>query len=614
MMKIIYGSFFMAAIVLTSCKQDEPKVVFAETSHLQIGGILGQGLDSSQNGRLKWFIQDQNSEAIRIFHNDSARKSPSRGWKGECAGKWLYAASRCAIRTHDTIIRNHIKDVAGFLISQQGPDGYIGTFNDSARFTGNPVKPNQTYDLWMCGYIMQGLMEAYKLLHDTACLSATKKLGDLCIATYQKGNKKIVNAGPFGGTASACILEHFADLYDLTHEKRYLDFAEFCLQELEARPGTELISRTLLNYDVSQINEGKMYEILHCYVGVAKLAHITGNETYLKMVQNAWNEVYTYHQNAAGAPCGGMGHHLECYNVRYMFSPYFHSETCAMMDWLRLNIELFGISGEAKYAEQIEKIAYNALLGAQFSDGYGWIYHSVMNGRRIRTDQFACCSSSGTVALEEIPPVIYTLNEDGVSVNIYTPSAISVNIKNTTIQFEQVTDYPFEGKISIKVEPEKETSFPLSLRIPYWTDSSEISINGKKMIAKGNTFYTISKSWKKGDVIEVEFPMNLRTVEKVYEYNQKGEYVDGSTWYTSVYRGPLLYATEWKDALRNPNTINVQKGFSASQMTLTATPEGYKGNAYELKLPDTSLVFVPYYQAAHRVDTSYHACWMKMKK
>ena len=79
-----------------------------------------------------------------------------------------------------------------------------------------------------------------------------------------------MDAGPFGGTGSACVMVNFVDLYQATGKKKYLDFAEFCLQGLEQRPGTEIITRTLLNYDAAQINEGKHYEMLDCYLGIAE--------------------------------------------------------------------------------------------------------------------------------------------------------------------------------------------------------------------------------------------------------------------------------------------------------------------------------------------------------
>jgi DUF1680 family protein len=297
-----------------------------------------------------------------------------------------------------------------------------------------------------------------------------------------------------------------------------------------------------------------------------------------------------------------------------MFSPYSHSETCAMMDWLRLNVELLKITGEARYADQIEKTAYNAMIGAQFPDGYGWIYHSVMNGRRTRTDKFACCSSSGSIVLEEVPQTIYSVNDEELRINIYSPSEATLSIGQDIVSVKQTTDFPFDGKISVSVDLEKETSFSLGIRIPGWLCDSCIVVDGKNVNVKPNTYYSITKKWKKGDQCIIEFPMKLWMDEKISEYNQLGDYLDGFTKYKALYRGPLLYAAEWKDTQKKPNSVAVSKTLSITDFKEISMPAGFMGKAYELQLPDTSILFVPYYEVAHRADTSYHACWLQIKK
>ena len=140
--------------------------VLQERSRVQVGGILGQALDSSANGRLKRFIQDEKSEAIRIYGRDRVRRSLSEGWKGECAGKWLVAASHCAMRTGDPEIVAHLRTVADFLTAQQDEEGYLGTYNEVRRFSATDKKPRQTFDLWMNAWVMQGLVGVWRLFGD----------------------------------------------------------------------------------------------------------------------------------------------------------------------------------------------------------------------------------------------------------------------------------------------------------------------------------------------------------------------------------------------------------------------------------------------------------------
>src|SRR5271157_3144362 len=130
MKNLIYLS---AVLFFISCNHDRT-IQFANPSKVHVGGILGNAIDSNENGRLKWYIQDEKGETVRIFNRDSAKTTTKEGWMGEFTGKWLYAASRCAIRTHDKEIMKHVKRVADFLVSQQDTDGYLGTYNDTARF------------------------------------------------------------------------------------------------------------------------------------------------------------------------------------------------------------------------------------------------------------------------------------------------------------------------------------------------------------------------------------------------------------------------------------------------------------------------------------------------
>ena len=105
-----------------------------------------------------------------------------------------------------------------------------------------------------------------------------------------------------------------------------------------------------------------------------------------------------------------------------VFSPYGYVETCSTLAWIQLNRELLAITGEAAYAEEIERSAYNDLLGAQAPDGEDWCYYSFPNGRRVHTTYWRCCKSSGAMALEELPSVAYATSADGVRVNLLGPS------------------------------------------------------------------------------------------------------------------------------------------------------------------------------------------------
>jgi uncharacterized protein len=432
-------------------------------------------------------------------------------------------------------------------VRQQVDDGYLGTYSLAFRFTSPTAK--QTYDLWMNGYILQGLLEAHRLLDRPVYVAAAEKIARLCLRTYGPGGKRIVDAGPFGGMASACVLEQFVDLYEVTRVRRYLEFAEFCAGELDRRPGTEWLRRLRHGYDVAQIDSGKMYEMLRCLTGLAKLYRITGRRAYWPALRHAWREIHDHHLNAAGAPAGGVGIHHECFNVRFSFSPYWRSETCAMMEWLRFSGEMLRLTGAPQYAAAIEHVAYNALPGAQFTDGRGWTYHSILNGPRTRTGVFACCASSGTIALEELPPRFYAWRDGQLFVNLYGPSRARLG----DVVIEQATEYPRAGTVRLVLRPDRPRRFTLALRVPDW--APRFLLDGQPTTGRPDRWHTITRRWTNGATVTLEFPMTDRFIERVREYNEKGEYLDGCTRYRARLRGPLLYATRWNDCEEKPKPL-----------------------------------------------------------
>src|SRR5690606_27381922 len=128
-----------------------------------------------------------------------------------------------------------------------------------------------------------------------------------------------------------------------------------------------------------------------------------------------WQAIRDHHLSLGGGPFGGIGHRSrEVFNPAGVFDPEAYIETCSVLAWIQLNRELLAITGDVRHAEEIERSAYNDLLGAQAPNGEDWVYYSFANGRRIHTNYWRCCKSSGAMALEELPAVAWAHDERGV--------------------------------------------------------------------------------------------------------------------------------------------------------------------------------------------------------
>jgi DUF1680 family protein len=150
-----------------------------------------------------------------------------------------------------------------------------------------------------------------------------------------------------------------------------------------------------------------------------------------------------------------------------VFSPYGYVETCSTFAWIQLNRELLAISGDARYAEEIERSAYNDLLGAQAPDGNDWCYYIFPNGKRVHTTYWRCCKSSGAMALEELPDIAVVASRDrGIEINLHGPGEASFDLPGAgRVRIVQDSAYPYQGNIRITVHVERAAQFPVKLML-----------------------------------------------------------------------------------------------------------------------------------------------------
>jgi hypothetical protein len=597
--------------------QDE----FLVPSEIAVQGILGQSISSSENGRLLALPGWNNGELINIFSEKSRNRNERNDWYGEHAGKWLYSTALAVERSNDEQLKTLLFQTADYLVDTQGQDGYLGTYSRERRITNkNATTHGTSWDTWNLSYMALGLLEVNKYFPNKKYLDAAKKIGELLLETFGDGQADITNYGTRKGMSATIVLEPIIELYKVTTDQRYLDFAELIIQKIEEKEGFRVISASLKKVDAENIGDGKAYQLIWNLAAIAKLYQLTGNSDYLQAVENGWQNIVDFHLTESGGPWGGIGKHLECFNKKGYWSPYGFVETCSTMAWIQLNREMLRITGHAKYAEEIEKSAYNVLLGAQFSNGTDWCYHSFSNGSRHIAHFNDCCPSSGALALEELPQLIYSERENGIACNLYTASEASIPLPGAgLVGIVQKTDYPFEGTVQVTLSPEKQSEFPLFIRIPDWASSAEIKVNEKPVNTgklKSGEFFSIRRAWKKDDKIEIDFPVELKVHQK-QEYTsapQGGKSIYSTEWFCLT-RGPLVFASSGLINGRDrEKTFLLPENNRETTFVPVAVPTGFQGPAYKLKLPgQEAQLFLPYYEAGGRKPGSWRLTWIQRK-
>jgi DUF1680 family protein len=230
-----------------------------------------------------------------------------------------------------------------------------------------------------------------------------------------------------------------------------------------------------------------------------------------------------------------------------------------------------------------------------------------------------CCPSSGALALEELSPVIYSLRDKGIACNIYTESDANVKLPSAgNVHIVQQTKYPFEGNIRISLYPEKSAAFPLYVRIPDWARTAIIKINGKPFDGapvKAGAYYKIERPWKAKDVVDIQFPYQLKIIYKseIADAPQGGKSMYSVDWF-ALTAGPLVYAadgllfgTEREEVIALPDD-NPESLFSA------VPDSGDQGGAYKLEIPGKKPIsFVPYYRAGERKEGAWRLTWLQKR-
>ena len=603
-------------------------------TNIEIGGLLGEALRANVAGRLSHFIIDETSPAIAIFGAEHVEQNREGDWYGEHAGKWLYAAAKAAARTRDADLIAHLRRVADFLVARQDADGYLGTYAPERRFTiKHPPKPKswngepvpRTWDIWIHAYLILGLVEVHKHFPDARTLDAARRIGDLCWRTLTDGGIDVCELGNHHGMSATVLLDAAVELHFATSAPRYLDLALLILKQADANPDLALLSHALAGADASEIATGKAYQLIWNLVGLAKLHRATAAPEYLAAVENLWANIREQHLSLGGGPWGGVAHRSrEVFNAPGTFFPQAYVETCSTLAWIQLNRELLAITGAAKYAEEIERSAYNDLLGAFAPNGEDWCYYSYANGKRVHTTYWRCCKSSGAMALEELPALIYSASARGIDVNLYAPGAARFVLPRAgTVALEQETRYPFDGSVQLRLALEHDARFALRLRIPAWAQQATITVNGMRVdrgIVPGE-FAVIEREWHTGDTIMLEFPMAPQLHRRTHANVQESRAPDGSPIrqevlrydYLAISRGPLVYATGLIDGYKTEETLLLPDGPAEQWLHLDPSSNGEESPTILLTpLRRPALAFVPYYRAGGRADGAWRLTWMPL--
>ena len=493
---------------------------FQIPDRVQLTGWLGTRITANEANRLAKLDVNRLLEGYR-------HRPGRQSWDGEHVGKWLHAATLAWVNTGDPALRAKLDETAAELCKCQLEDGYLGTYTQARRWT--------EWDVWAHKYNLIGLVTYMRYTGNRAPLPTCERMADLLCKTFGEslGQRDIVSpaVGNHMGMASTSVLEPMVLLYRFTGEKRYLDFCNYILRAWEQPDGPHIVSRLLDHQGVNKVGNGKAYEMLSCLNGALELYRTTGSTNLFNACLNAWQDIVAHRLYITGA-ASAREHFHDDFDLPNNDNV---GETCVTVTWLQFNAQLLRLTGEARFAEQLEHVALNQLLGAQKPDGTAWGYYVQMEGKKpySATLDGHCCLSSGPRGIALLPTFAITTDNDGAVVNLYDAGAAQLTLHDgTPVSLKTETLYPANGRIRITVEPAAQKEFSIKLRLPAWCQDYSLKLSGAKLGADG--YLTLRRTWKSGDVVELNLKLSPRVV--VGDHLNQGK--------VAVCYGPLVLAAD----------------------------------------------------------------------
>jgi len=252
----------------------------------------------------------------------------------------------------------------------------------------------------------------------------------------------------------------------------------------------------------------------------------------------------------------GSGETSEGFGPNYSLRNGAYCESCSSCGEIFFQWKMNLACHNARYVDLYEETMYNALLGATDLAGKNFYYTNPLDANALRTPWHACPCCVGNIprTLLMLPTWVYAKSADGIYVNLFIGSAITVeNVGGVDVQMVQATNYPWDGKVSITVNPKAPKSFSIRIRTPNRNVSrlyestpdangiTSLAVNGsvvKPVIDKG--YAVITRGWKAGDKIDLVLPMKVQRVRAAGQLEADRNKV-------ALRFGPLVYNIEQVD-------------------------------------------------------------------
>ena len=459
--------------------------------------------------------------------------------------KWLEAVGWELARAADPDLARQADEAIALVAAAQRPDGYLNSFVQVLAPGREYRDLDWGHELYCYGHLIQAAVAWHRALGDGRLLDVAVK----AVASLER------ELGPTGREAldgHPLIEMALVELYRETGERRYVELASRMI---------DLRGRGLLGpgrfgaaywQDHAPVREapsvaGHAVRQLYLDCGAVDVATELGDGALLDAVKRRWDDMVATRMYLTGGL--GSRHKDESFGDPFELPPdRAYAETCAAIASVMLAWRLLLATGEAGYADAIERTMYNGVLPALSLDGTRFFYVNALQRRTWRApaepgvgerrDWYACacCPPNLMRLLSSWEHYLATSDADGIQLHQYATGDIRADVAGGRVAMRIETGLPWEGRVAVTILETPEQPWTLSLRLPSWSTSA--TLDGRRVSDERTIRET--RTWRRGDALDLTMEMTPR----VTAAHPRVDAVRGCV---ALERGPLVYCLESAD-------------------------------------------------------------------
>jgi DUF1680 family protein len=496
--------------------------------------------------------------------------------------KWLEAAISLLETGPDPRLEAEIAEIAAKIASVQRDDGYLHTATLIAeRNTENAeaLADRFNFETYNLGHLITAGVRHHRATGSTVLLDAAKRAAGFL--------EQLAANHPDDLARSAICPSHYmgvVDLYRATGDERYLRLARAFVEVRDDFQEGGDDNQDRIPVREQKVAAGHAVRANYLYAGLADLAAETGDDELERVLEGLWHDVVDTKLYLTGG-CGalydgaspdGNPWQREISRVHQAYGRAFqlpnttaHNESCANIGMILWSERMLALSGEAEYADVIERIAYNSLLSSISLDGTRYFYTNPLrqvrnlpfplrmpgetamrpvpdppaSDARLRAEYMSCfcCPPNIARTLAQFHERAMSTSAEGLWVHLYGSAEVSAELEGRGIRLRIETDQPWDERVVFDVVETTGGGMPLKVRIPGWCDGASITVNDEPVEASASgTYTTIAREWRAGDRVELTLPMPV----KIVRGHRLAEEVSNQV---AVTRGPVVYCLESPD-------------------------------------------------------------------